>query len=85
MSERNRRKNQERKDARREYAHMCQDGHIQIGHNDSGDDELCPLCYTVSALEHIAELAGRNGPPNELDAINEIERRSKTALAKVAR
>jgi hypothetical protein len=27
-----------------QYAHMCRDGHVQIGHNDSGDDERCPVC-----------------------------------------
>ena len=31
------------------YAHMCRDGHVQIGHNDSSS-ELCPLCRVQSAL-----------------------------------
>lgn len=25
------------------YAHMCRDGHVMIGHNDS-EHEQCPLC-----------------------------------------
>src|SRR3990167_85256 len=25
------------------YAHMCRDGHTEIGHNDSSS-EMCPLC-----------------------------------------
>lgn len=32
------------------YAHMCRDGHIQIGHNDSADDEMCPLCRLLYAM-----------------------------------
>lgn len=26
-----------------EYSHMCRDGHVQIGHNDSTEDR-CPVC-----------------------------------------
>lgn len=81
MSERNRRKNQGRKDARREYAHMCRDGHHQIGHNVSGDDKRCPMCQAIVALSAIKELAGRQRPPNELDAIKEIESTAKSVLA----
>lgn len=32
------------------------------------------------SLETIQQLAGRNGPPNELDALNEIESVAKAAL-----
>lgn len=28
----------------RQYPHMCRDGHVEIGHADSGDDERCPAC-----------------------------------------
>ena len=65
-----------------EYAHMCRDGHLQIGHNDS-TDELCPMCHAVSALNHIAELAGRGGPQSAIAALNEIERRAKATLRKL--
>lgn len=37
----------------RTYAHMCRDQHIEIGHNDSGEDERCPLCQALDALEQI--------------------------------
>lgn len=30
------------------YAHMCRDGHPTIGHNDSGEDEMCPLCRALA-------------------------------------
>lgn len=30
--------------ADRTYGHMCQDEHVRIGHNDSGEDERCPVC-----------------------------------------
>lgn len=66
------------------YAHFCRDGHVQIGHNESRDNELCPMCHAVSALEAIKDLSGRNGPPNDLDALNEIERRANTALTKLS-
>lgn len=39
------------------YPHMCRDGHIEIGHSDSGDDERCPLCQTIAALEQIRDEA----------------------------
>lgn len=29
------------------YAHMCRDGHVEIGHNDSSD-EHCPLCRALA-------------------------------------
>jgi hypothetical protein len=32
------------------YAHMCRDGHVQIGHRD-GEHEQCPLCRVMSALQ----------------------------------
>lgn len=37
------------------YPHMCRDGHVQIGHEDS-EHEQCPLCRTMAALQTIAEL-----------------------------
>jgi hypothetical protein len=36
-----------------DYAHMCRDQHVQIGHDYSGDDERCPLCQAIDALEQI--------------------------------
>lgn len=38
------------------YAHMCRDGHVQIGHNDS-EHEQCPLCRAMAALVQIADMA----------------------------
>lgn len=63
------------------YAHMCRDGHAQIGHNISSDDERCPPCQAIAALVAIKELAGQQGPPNELDALNEIESTAKSVLS----
>ncbi len=37
------------------YAHMCRDGHAQIGHSDSSHEQ-CPLCRAMAALQTIAEL-----------------------------
>ena len=37
----------------------------------------------VKALEEIRDLAGSGGPPNEIDACNEIERVAKAALTTV--
>lgn len=36
----------------RYYAHMCRDGHPQIGHNDS-EHEMCPLCREVARSERL--------------------------------
>jgi hypothetical protein len=36
-------------------AHMCRDGHVMIRHNDDADDELCPLCRALYALEWIGD------------------------------
>ncbi len=36
------------------YAHMCRDGHQQIGHNDS-EHERCPLCRATDAQDWIAQ------------------------------
>jgi hypothetical protein len=36
------------------YAHMCRDGHEQIGHRDS-EHELCPLCRVIGALRHVID------------------------------
>jgi hypothetical protein len=41
----------------RTYPHMCRNDHIEIGHAYSGDDERCPLCQTIAALEKIREEA----------------------------
>ncbi len=35
------------------YAHMCRDNHVQIGHNDSRDDEQCPLCRADAEIERL--------------------------------
>lgn len=39
------------------YAHMCQDEHQQIGHNDSSDQaaERCPLCQALDEIERLKE------------------------------
>lgn len=39
------------------YPHMCRDDHIEIGHAYSGDDERCPLCQAMSALQQIRDEA----------------------------
>lgn len=36
------------------YAHMCRDGHEQIGHRDS-EHEQCPLCRAIGGLQFIAD------------------------------
>ena len=36
------------------YAHMCRDGHVQIGHNDS-EHEMCPLCRALADRDHWRE------------------------------
>lgn len=36
------------------YAHMCRDGHDQIGHNDSSS-EMCPMCRAIAALQKISD------------------------------
>lgn len=33
-----------------------------------------------SALQEVVQLAGKNGPPNDIDALNEIEATAKAAL-----
>lgn len=43
------------------FAHMCHDQHPQIGH--SGDDERCPLCQAIDALEQIAQVCLDNAGP----------------------
>lgn len=45
------------------YSHMCRDQHIEIGHNDSGEDERCPLCRAIDALEQIAQVCLDNEAP----------------------
>lgn len=36
------------------YAHMCRDGHQQIGHNDS-EHEQCPLCRAIAVADDLRE------------------------------
>lgn len=36
------------------YAHMCRDGHIQIGHNDSEHEE-CPYCRLLNLLDRVED------------------------------
>jgi uncharacterized small protein (DUF1192 family) len=56
------------------YAHMCRDGHTQIGHNDSSDDERCPLCRALADSERLkAELARIRGLPRLAALDAEIE------------
>lgn len=45
------------------YAHMCRDQHVQIGHDYSGNDERCPLCQAIDALEQIAQVCLDNEGP----------------------
>jgi len=40
------------------YAHMCRDGHVQIGHNDS-ESEMCPLCIANAKLAACREALER--------------------------
>lgn len=35
------------------YASMCCDQHQSIGHDNRGNDERCPLCQAIDALEQI--------------------------------
>lgn len=35
-----------------DYAHMCRDDHVQIGHNDS-THERCPMCRLRDTLDHL--------------------------------
>ena len=42
--------------SRRIYAHMCRDGHVEIGHNDSGDDERCPVCRLADHTEQARDV-----------------------------
>jgi hypothetical protein len=37
----------------RSYAHMCRDGHVEIGHNDNSS-EICPMCRLISAKDRLA-------------------------------
>lgn len=37
---------------RKQYAHMCRDGHQQIGHNDS-EHERCPLCRVMDERDEV--------------------------------
>lgn len=39
----------------RNYAHMCQDEHIEIGHNDS-EHEMCPLCRAIAERDKLREV-----------------------------
>lgn len=36
------------------YAHMCPDGHVQIGHSDS-ENERCPLCRANDEIRRLQE------------------------------
>jgi hypothetical protein len=38
------------------YAHMCRDGHEQIGHNDS-EHEMCPLCRALAQPRDLVDAA----------------------------
>lgn len=38
------------------YAHMCRDGHVQIGYNDSTNDELCPMCLLLVEIESLNDI-----------------------------
>lgn len=37
------------------YSGMCQDGHQQIGDNDTSDDDRCPYCRAIDLLIWIRE------------------------------
>jgi len=37
-----------------EYAHMCRDGHEEIGYDGPGHD-LCPLCHLIGKIEKLEE------------------------------
>lgn len=66
----------------RTYAHMCRMDHIEIGHNDSGDDERCPVCRVMDALA--AERARREAAEGALvEAIQAIRNMRDYAAPKV--
>lgn len=37
------------------FAHMCRDGHVIIGHNNS-EHEMCPLCSVLSILRSLVDV-----------------------------
>ena len=39
------------------YAHMCRDGHPEVGYNDSSEDERCPVCRARDLTTHEPILA----------------------------
>jgi hypothetical protein len=61
-----------------EYAHMCRDGHAEIGFNDS-ETETCPVCdllYGGTALFSEKELSAL---PGKLDGyLNQLTNLSKS-------
>lgn len=65
------------------YPHMCRDGHVEIGHSDAKNEELCPLCHAMSALYQIEHDAGRSGPLDQVEALNKIAASAKRAIAKL--
>ena len=64
------------------FAHECHDGHVSVGHFFQVG-EPCPLCYAVSALNHIKELAGRGPDHVTWPQLAEIGRRAKATLLKL--
>lgn len=63
------------------YAHMCRDGHVQIGHNDS-EHEQCPLCRAQAALVRSADFSdGRDLSGKEAE---DMAWTAKAALSSIA-
>lgn len=38
-----------------DFAHMCRDGHEEIGHNDN-QGEMCPVCRALAKERHTFEV-----------------------------
>lgn len=45
------------------YSSMCCDQHQAIGHDNRGNDERCPLCQAIDALEQITQVCLDNEGP----------------------
>ena len=46
------------------YSSMCCDQHQAIGHDYRSNDERCPLCQAIDALEQITQVCIDNSGPN---------------------
>lgn len=62
------------------YAHMCRDGHVEVGHNDSGHEQ-CPLCRAQATLMAIADKDGDDLSGNDAE---HMVWKAKAALSTIA-